>query len=504
MIARMLTILWLSTIAFGGAAPVCHFADDTDLGGGKRQRTIYSHPKYYLDGNGVYQPTVEAFALQADGTWLAAQGVHSVSAASDGTFKLLHRGATIQLKPVGFCILGADGTPANAWPVILANWALDASKAGTGTLTWTHAATGAQFEIRYVADGFRDRLILSPAMRAAMKAKLAAGATGCGIAFQCSMPAGLTRTVAGVAQIDHNTSLPIDLKAAGNWTRMRPAFIPNPADKTGLTGWQEKWRFDSATGLLWQTITTDGLDAVPELRTTVTYQQGASSYSGCTDTMMLSIGANPAYADYNYGSATGINVGSAASSSRKDRILVRFDLSALTGVTSVSSATLSLYPLAGFFYGSGPVAVSTARVLVSWGEGNLNGSTATAGMCSWNSCAYPTAWTTAGCSSLGNDRTAFANSLSVTNATQWFNWDIGVHASSWLVYGTANYGLLLQSDNEAQDEDTQFCSRDYTGDTTLRPKLTIIYSTAAAGGLPPVPNMDGGVNQPVLSGGMQQ
>ena len=276
-------LICLVHLAFAGSVPVSHFADDTDLGGGKHTRTIYSHPKYFLDANGKYQPTVEAFALQADGSYLAAQGVHAVSAKSDGTFTLTHRGAVMTLKPVGFAILGADGTPTNAWPVILANWTLDATKAGTGYLTWTHAPTGAQFEIHYVADGFRDRLILTPAMRAAMKVKLAAGATGCGLAFRCSMPAGLTRSVAGVAQADHNTTLPIDLKGTGNWTRMQPAYIPNPADKTGKGGWQEKWRFDSATGILWQTITVDGLDAVPELRTTVTYQQGASGYSGCAN-----------------------------------------------------------------------------------------------------------------------------------------------------------------------------------------------------------------------------
>ncbi|MBK8794147.1 MAG: hypothetical protein IPN59_13735 [Holophaga sp.] len=88
-----------------------------------------------------------------------------------------------------------------------------------------------------------------------------------------------------------------------------------------------------------------GAQAAPAALTgaqTALLQQGASSYSGVTDTSVTSQGwANPPQYTLNYGQSKTLTVGRGGNSN----LIVAFDLSAIPPNSSVISATLSLNSL---------------------------------------------------------------------------------------------------------------------------------------------------------------
>lgn len=465
---RLLTILMLvlaaaaagaATDRFAGveAVPVSHYAERQTAGTANRL-TLYAYPKYYRDAGNRWTATRERF--RRDGKrYLADEGVHSLAVAADGTIVGSHKGKAITLRLRALTTLDRDGKEAVAQAVDLSAWVLDDSEIEKGKLTWRDAVSGSAYSVWWFADGFRDAFTLGAASKAAVAAKAPARF---GLAFDCVLP-DLPIEIGGkpVAAID--TEDTISLRDGTATTRLRPAFLPNPADATGQSGWRERWALKA--GRLTQTVPAAALDAVEALRTTVTYDEGDHL------TADTALGAST----YHYGTDTTMYIGNYSSVQHG---MFLFDLSDLTGVTAVSSATLSLYQIS---HNADALPMSTARILAGTWSQTTSG---------WNQTGYPcwdyyvtatVAWNTAGCQGVGSDRTALSvNTTTVpVTAAVWVNFDVQEWCDDWLVDGDPNYGFLVMA-TDATDGRGKFGTLD-TVDTSQRPKLTIVYEAAGGG-----------------------
>ncbi len=210
---------------------------------------------------------------------------------------------------------------------------------------------------------------------------------------------------------------------------------------------------------------------------TVTLQQGqpvwspgGEAYAGTQDNHIYSYSGA---ADANYGRYSQLTTGG----SDVKRLLVKFKVFKSEGGpvpdgAVVSGATLKLYKTGSYDYGP----YNVFRVLKSWEETES----------SWNGAKTGDAWNSPGCSGAGTDRSTDPV------ATPQRGWDPGwmdvdvtgcVQAFS---SGTANNGWLLV---DPYGNYRSWASRDYTADTSLRPKLVVTYTgntepTAKAYALP--------------------
>jgi len=464
-------------VSYPDITPVAPFADVADLGPRSRRLRVFSSPRYYRAGE-RWGLTVEAFT-RAEAPWVAraAEGVHSLAVRDDGLCVCEHLGHRLTFRLRGFVALDASGARSDLSDLSdlsdRAAWRLDLSAMDRGIVAWDHG-TGARYAVRYAADGVHDRFVLSDAFRAAVRAKLPAGAGRFGLAFDCEMPPGLARRVRGVDEVDHDTESPIELSAPGIRQRLVPAFLHaptlSPSDSLTSSGWRERWLF--ADGRLLQTVPLDALDAVSELRTSVTYQQGTSGYSGCTDAKI-----SHAYLTKNAGGSEFLVTGR-WDSNDMERSVIRFDVSGIPAGATINSASLQLR-CHGIWYNAS--TVSAYRVLKDWGEGDNDYTDADAGECCWSYAKYSTAaWS--GCANDGTDaETAAQSSVSVNAQDTWYSWGVASAVAAW-VGGAANYGLMLRNPESGDQTKAGYRSRNYAADTTLRPKLTVDYTAAPAGG----------------------
>jgi hypothetical protein len=137
----------------------------------------------------------------------------------------------------------------------------------------------------------------------------------------------------------------------------------------------------------------------------------------------------------------------------KFRTYLEFDLSPnpLPAGAVVTNAYLRLYQLNSSPL-SGPLSIGVYQVLNSWGENSIT----------WNT--QPTS------SSEAEDIST------ISSSTTWRTYNIPDLVEGWLDGNISNYGLLLKPINESSNDGyAHFKSSDYTGDTSIHPKLEINY-----------------------------
>ena len=482
---RRLAMVALAVCGVAWAAapvPVSHHADRADLGNGKQRLTLYSYPKYYRDAQQRWQPTRERFVLNGQ-QWVAGEGVHRCAVRRDGYVLATHRGhvLTLQLRAiVGLASTG--GNEHEAIPVRLGQWTFDTSKAAHGVLIWTHPATGAQYRIRYVADGIRDRFILTPAARAAIKARLGPTHRRIGLVFDCTMPPGLTRHVGGQQQTEHDTEQAIYLRGGGVRQRLRPAHLPHRTDPKHA-GWRERWRYRN--GRLVQSVPLDALDHVAELRTTVQYQEGVDDpntvdvdvYSGCED---VSIRGNYSA---NFGASAQIDITGPANKST----LIRFDVSAIPAGSTIDSASLDI-TVSSRAGNSGEKTFEMYRCLQPWVEGTGDATAPPhGGADDWHYEEPDGHWDAQHAATSGTDYSAILSaefeqdfagypSLVLSEA------QMATDVSLW-VEGTQNNGWIIHPEGSASNYYIWARSSEY-GTAADRPKLTIDYTAASTQVMP--------------------
>ena len=140
-------------------------------------------------------------------------------------------------------------------------------------------------------------------------------------------------------------------------------------------------------------------------------------------------------------------------------LLIKFNLSSVPSINNLISATISLY-CSSF---DADIHVDCYRVLRAWDE------TAT-----WNVYTTGNNWGTAGCNNTSTDRSSTSMGDTHLTGTGWFNYPLNMTEFGLLL--ASNNGVMLRGSDTGGN--SQFHAREYAVDTTLRPKLTVVYRDA--------------------------
>jgi len=188
-------------------------------------------------------------------------------------------------------------------------------------------------------------------------------------------------------------------------------------------------------------------------QTNVTFQDGQSGYTGTRDTWL-----NSDYPTTNYGSDDVAHL----QYNTPDRQLHRFDVSSIPSGATVNSATIYfyVYNLAG-----GTPTVGCYRILTHWDEMQAT----------YNNRLTGTAWGAAGLQS-GTDYNATAIGTATVSAAGWVSFDITSTVQGWVNGSYVNEGVMYKENT------TGHCytrTREYTVDTSVRPKLAVTYTSGS-------------------------
>lgn len=208
---------------------------------------------------------------------------------------------------------------------------------------------------------------------------------------------------------------------------------------------------------------------------TLILQNGLDSYAGTEDVKLVE--STPSY---NFGGVTDMAVRSVGTSSGWYTSLVKFDVSEIPAGATIQSATLSLY---NYSKGSGTARINAYRMKREWVEGNGDGT--------WNYGRYSGAtyscydrnltetftWDSrpdgaAGARGTGDAESTYAASANWTDANAWVDLDVVTDVQAW-IDGDVNNGWTLRE--ATYNIVPAFYSSEYSGDTALRPKLTVTY-----------------------------
>ena len=231
------------------------------------------------------------------------------------------------------------------------------------------------------------------------------------------------------------------------------------------------------------------------------FQQSLADYTGVKDTWISTNDwDSPPQNMRNYGQNDVLML----ERNEGDNPLLRFDLSSIPANSRVVSAALSLYnrTRSGFSDQDYSRRANLHGVLVDWDEGNQANSPIDAsgkhGATGYNAFEYflgqgtNIPWAEPGMAA-GDDYAENYESYADVINEGWYSWDVTELARKWIRGEQPNFGAVLRDATGYQDGNRdwrEFASSQET-DTTLRPKLTIVYN-------PDVPFANAGPDQEIL------
>jgi hypothetical protein len=184
----------------------------------------------------------------------------------------------------------------------------------------------------------------------------------------------------------------------------------------------------------------------------------------------LSLGAP----DTNNGASTRVYVN--VQSNSISRTLLKFDFSALPDGVTISAATLSLYQ--DSTSAEGKTFCIYELTQTGWTELKSTWNAAYDADLDGVEDSGDIFWATAG----GDYTTNNGASQTVPAVNNWMVWDVLAlveHFQS--AHGKVAHFLLRdETENQSETFEARFISRSYTTDTSLRPKLVVTYTVAAA------------------------
>jgi len=193
---------------------------------------------------------------------------------------------------------------------------------------------------------------------------------------------------------------------------------------------------------------------MPDLpRSSLSLQQGADGYVGCTDTYIEL--SDP---DANHGQDQLLLVKGRVNTSG----LVRFDVSQLPSDAVIFEAYLQL--LASGDSSTQPLEVASFQVLKPW----------SASEATWNNATAGTLWEEAG-STGAADRPATPSDREMLNGAGWCQWNVTNMVQAWADAPSSNYGMLLESPDERWAETYRFVATGHVAGSTY-PRLVITYA----------------------------
>jgi len=181
----------------------------------------------------------------------------------------------------------------------------------------------------------------------------------------------------------------------------------------------------------------------------------------------------------NFGANNDMSVGtdSYGTNQTTSRALFLNSLNDIPTNSTITKATLSLFRYNAVNL---PATVHAYRVTRAWGEGTGVSSPAscTGNGATWYEANGGVNWTNQGGDfATGASDTSAAVSLAANQAAGWDSYDISAIAQQWVNGGAPNLGVLLKYDTEVVQagNEVSYWANDYTGSTSLRPKLVITY-----------------------------
>lgn len=175
--------------------------------------------------------------------------------------------------------------------------------------------------------------------------------------------------------------------------------------------------------------------------------------------------------DNNYGEATTLRIGK-ASNGINFRSLIEFNISSIEEGNTITLGILQLYVSAAS--NTEDITIKIYRVTKTWDEGTGTGSV-TGNGATWNNATSSELW-----ASSGGDYAEEIDSVTFTNESDyWYNFTITPIITGWYNGSYSNYGLILVSSDAENGNYTDISSSD-AADSSLRPKLTIDYTSNAA------------------------
>lgn len=169
----------------------------------------------------------------------------------------------------------------------------------------------------------------------------------------------------------------------------------------------------------------------------------------------------------NYG-ACNILYLNGATTSPKQRMLLKFDISSLPVNATISNSTLRLVKIGG---NNTSRSVSVHRITNDWTEG-AGVCAGTVGPVSWQQRVTSTNWTTA-----GGDFAASATASTNVAGNAAYTWNVTSLVQDWYNGTHNNYGLLTKFTTENVNEERQFASKE-NATTANRPVLSVVYTLA--------------------------
>jgi hypothetical protein len=163
----------------------------------------------------------------------------------------------------------------------------------------------------------------------------------------------------------------------------------------------------------------------------------------------------------NYGTANILKVGKTAAG-LEFKSLLEFNVSSIPSENTVTSAKLEIH--LNYSSTDNNITIGVYRVTSEWNETEA----------AWYNRSQDTPWSTA-----GGDYIQLADSQQVANTSGWYNFTITEMVQGWVNGTYNNYGLILLS-NDAGNGDYKDIDSSDSGDSSLRPRITIDHTPNAA------------------------
>jgi hypothetical protein len=189
--------------------------------------------------------------------------------------------------------------------------------------------------------------------------------------------------------------------------------------------------------------------------TTVVLQRGLNGYAGVADTFLDQVLANTVRGSYD---PLYLELGYTP--------LIRFAIFQSEGGPVPNNATIQSATLAlnkGYYNET----LRLNAMLKPWVESQAT----------WNVSQSGVTWTVPGAAGAGSDYQSAADaSVAVGFNPGWVTFDVTPRVSQWSVGGSTNYGWRMSQASTTAGNNKVFDSSEEAANTTLRPKLTIVYN----------------------------
>ncbi|MHC4739543.1 MAG: DNRLRE domain-containing protein, partial [Planctomycetota bacterium] len=226
------------------------------------------------------------------------------------------------------------------------------------------------------------------------------------------------------------------------------------------------WRIDevntsgTTTGVVWSFT----IEAAPAPVTKEFGDAVNTDYPGTIEDTFANSGA----ASTNYSTYLTLNTYTWPADTIANTTIIKWDLTDIPTDANVTEATLYLYQVDS----SGDSSYDIGVHKITGVDPNITA-------CTWNTYDGTNSWT--GGSDGGQSDIAAAEDTKSVNLTddEYKTWDVTDMVTDWVATPSSNYGMLVNSDDDASVDSYRFFAANDANDSSTRPKLIVTYGGSA-------------------------